>query len=210
MAIVEHPLQALQQYIPENSFTYVVAYIHQYKLHLTVTKKRKTILGDYRHPFMGKNHRITINGDLNTYEFLITFLHELAHLQTFELYGNRVEAHGKEWKNAYSTLLVQFLELKIFPEDIVLALYKTIKNPAATASGETHLLTVLRKYNKPKSINHITIEQLPKGAFFKTDKGMLFKKGELRRKRYECLQVATGRLYAFSPIAEVIKVEINE
>jgi hypothetical protein len=207
MAIVEHPLQALQKYLPANSFTYVVHYINLYKIHLTVTKKRKTILGDYRHPFMGKNHRITINGDLNVYEFLITFLHELAHLQIFEQFGNRVEAHGNEWKFAYAKLLQQFIELKIFPEDIQLALQKTIHNPAATASGETHLLKVLRKYNKPKSVNHITIEQLPIGSFFKTDKGMVFKKGLLRRKRYECLQISTGRLYAFSPIAEVVKVE---
>lgn len=207
MAIVEHPLQALQQYIPVNSFNYVVHYINLYKIHLTVTKKRKTILGDYRHPFMGKNHRITINGDLNRYEFLITFLHELAHLQTFEQFGNRVEAHGNEWKLAYSDLLQQFLQLQIFPEDIRFALQATIHNPAATASGETQLLKVLRKYNKPKSIHHITIEQLPMGSFFKTDKGMIFKKGVLRRKRYECLQINTGKLYAFSPIAEVIKVE---
>ncbi len=209
MAIVEHPLQALQQYIPANSFVYVVQYINQYKIHLTVTKKRKTILGDYRHPFMGKNHRITINGDLNAYEFLITFLHELAHLQTFEQFGNRVEAHGSEWKQAYAKLLIQFLELQIFPEDVALVLKKTIHNPAATASGETHLLKVLRKYNKPKSVNHITVEQLPIGSFFKTDKGTIFKKGELRRKRYECLQIKTGRLYAFSPIAEVVKIEMN-
>lgn len=210
MPIVEHPLQALQQYIPANSFDYVVQYINQYKLHLTVTKKRKTILGDYRHPFMGKNHRITINGDLNVYEFLITFLHELAHLQTFEQFGNRVDAHGNEWKSAYGKLLLQFLTLNIFPEDIALALHKTMNNPAATASGETHLLKVLRKYNKPRSANHITVEQLPAGSYFKTDKGMVFKKGILRRKRYECLQVSTGKLYAFSPIAEVIKVEIKE
>ena len=102
MPVTEHPMQTLAAYLPEGSFEPVVAYIHHYKVHLTVTKKRKSVLGDYRHSGMGSNHRITVNGNLNKYEFLITLLHELAHLLTFELYKNRVEPHGKEWKSSYS------------------------------------------------------------------------------------------------------------
>ena len=95
MPVSEHPMQALSSFLPEGSFEEVVAYIKQYRVHLTITRKRKSVLGDYRHAFAGKNHRITVNGDLNPYEFLITLLHELAHLLTFEQYRHRVEAHGK-------------------------------------------------------------------------------------------------------------------
>jgi len=98
MAVTEHPMQALAQYLPEGSFEPVVEYLNYYKVYLTVTQKRKSVLGDYRHAYAGNNHRITVNGNLNKYEFLITLLHELAHLLTFEQFGNRVEAHGKEWK----------------------------------------------------------------------------------------------------------------
>ena len=91
MPINEHPMQALAGFLPDKSFEQVLAYLHEYRVHLTITKQRKSVLGDYRHPGRGANHRISINGNLNKYEFLITFLHELAHLLTFEKFSNRVE-----------------------------------------------------------------------------------------------------------------------
>jgi SprT protein len=209
MPIVQHPLESLKQFIPENSFEYVVKYIQHYNIHFTVTQKRKTILGDYRHPLKHKNHRITVNGNLNKYEFLITFLHELAHLQTFEAFGNRVEPHGIEWKRNYSNLLVQFIQLQIFPGDVVKALQKSINNPSATASGETELLKVLRTYNTEIRVGFVTVENITTGSFFKTDKNRIFKKLEQRRKRFVCEEISTGRLYAFSPIAEVMPIQIT-
>ncbi len=203
MAAIEHPMQALAAYLPDGSFEAVVTYIHHYKVHLTVTKKRQSILGDYRHTAIGKNHRISINGNLNKYEFLITLLHELAHLLTFEKYGNRVESHGKEWKQFYSSLLADFLQQNFFPEDISKALYKTINNPAATANGETELLKVLRNYNVVKKEGYSIVEDITAGNLFETEKGKIFRKGAKRRKRYECLEIATGKFYSFSAIAEV-------
>mgnify|MGYP006193717969 CR=1 FL=1 len=71
MSKVEHPLHALKAYLPEGAFEPVLALIHQYKLHLTVTKARKSVLGDYRHPKMGANHKISVNGNLNQFEFVV-------------------------------------------------------------------------------------------------------------------------------------------
>ncbi len=203
MAKTEHPMSALAAYIPESSFEDVVHYINLYHVHLTVTKKRKSVLGDYRHNALNKNHRISINGNLNKYEFLITLLHELAHLLTFEQFGNRVGAHGKEWKVAYKNLLMHFIQKNIFPNDITQELLKTVHNPAATANGETALLSVLRNYNVVKKDNVLTIQELAEGILFETEKGKIFKKGAKRRKRYECLEINSGKLYSFSAIAEV-------
>ena len=69
MAKVEHPLAALRAYLPDGSFEPVVHLINVYKVHLTVTKARKSVLGDYRHAALGANHKITVNGNLNKYEF---------------------------------------------------------------------------------------------------------------------------------------------
>jgi hypothetical protein len=124
MAKIEHPLAALRHYLPEGAFEPVVHLINLYKVHLTVTKERKSVLGDYRHAGMGSNHKISVNGNLNKFEFLITLLHELAHLLCFEQHKNRVDAHGKEWKNIYSTLLAEFIRLEIFPSDIQKSLQK--------------------------------------------------------------------------------------
>ncbi len=89
------------------------------------------------------NHRISVNGNLNVYSFLITLLHELAHLLTFEQHGNRVQSHGREWKNIYGQLLDQFLKNKKFPPDIEKELLQSLKNPAATSCAEDDLLRVL-------------------------------------------------------------------
>lgn len=207
MARAEHPMQALSAFLPDGSFEQVVAYIQHYRVHLTITKKRKSVLGDYRHPVMGKNHRITVNGDLNKYEFLLTLLHELAHLLTFEQYRNRVEAHGAEWKACYSNLLIQFVEKGIFPDDIKAALQRSIMNPAATANGETDLLLVLRKYNTRQN-GLIPIADIPVGRLFQTENGRVFMKGALRRKRFECVEVKSGLRYSFSAVTEVRLLDI--
>jgi hypothetical protein len=204
---VEHPLYALKAYLPEGAFEPVLALIHQYKLHLTVTKARKSVLGDYRHPKMGANHKISINGNLNQYEFLITLLHELGHLLCYEQYRNKVEAHGKEWKYLYGLLLADFIQRDIFPLDIKKSLKKTILNPAATANGETALLLILRKYDVVKKEGMAFVAHLPDGAIFETEKGKRFQKIKKRRIRIECVELTTGHIYSFSGLTEVRVVQ---
>jgi hypothetical protein len=204
---VEHPLYALKAYLPEGAFEPVLALIHQYKLHLTVTKARKSVLGDYRHPKMGANHKISVNGNLNQYEFLITLLHELGHLLCYEQYRNRVDAHGKEWKYLYGLLLADFIQRDIFPIDIKKSLKKTILNPAATANGETALLLVLRKYDVSKKEGMAFLAHLPDGVIFETEKGKRFQKIKKRRIRIECVELNTGHIYSFSGLSEVRVVQ---
>src|SRR5690606_22369841 len=127
---------------PEGSFDEVSNYLLQYKVQLTITRERKTVLGDYRNSIAGKNHRISVNGNLNPFAFLITLLHELAHLFTYERFGHRVQAHGAEWKSEFSKLLARFLLKKIFPADIQKTLLKTLQNPAASSCADTALLRV--------------------------------------------------------------------
>ncbi len=204
MPTTEHPMQTLAAYLPENTFEPVVQYVHHYKVHLTVTKKRKSVLGDYRHSGMhGDNHRISVNGNLNKYEFLITLLHELAHLLTYEQYKNKVDPHGKEWKANYSGLLTDFVQRKVFPTDIEQALQKSILNPSATANGETELMLGLRSYNATQKLGFVNITVLPDEAFFATEDGRIFKKIGKRRKRFQCIEINTGKHYIFSALSEV-------
>lgn len=200
----EMPLLQLQSYLPVGSFDDVLFYLHQYKVHLTITRQRDSILGDYRHSHANKNHRISINGDLNKYSFLITLLHELAHLFTFERFGSRVSAHGKEWKNEYSRILARFLSKKIFPPDIEMTLLKTLQNPAASSCADVKLLRILHRYD-PFKDGIVLIEQLPEGALFMTKDGRVFKKGALVRKRFKCEETESGKLYLFSPVFEAFR-----
>jgi predicted SprT family Zn-dependent metalloprotease len=198
----EAPLNQLESYLPPDTYDAVLQYLHQYKVHLTVARERKSILGDYRHRTHGKTHRISVNGNLNTYSFLITLLHELAHLLTFEQYGNRVQSHGREWKYIFGQLLHQFIQHRIFPSDIERALMQSLQNPAASSCADDVLLRVLKSYDEKKD-NTVFVESLPTGTLFKTHDGKVFRKGEKIRKRFKCEEVATKRLYLFSPVYEV-------
>lgn len=201
--VKEHPMHALAAFLPEGSFDKVVHYLHQYKVHLTVTRERKSVLGDYRNAVHGKNHRITVNSNLNKYAFLITLLHELAHLLTYEHHGHRVAAHGKEWKYIYGRLLADFVNKNIFPRDIEEELKRSLSNPAASSCAEEHLMRVLRKYDL-KQDGIMLVEELQLNALFVTKDGRVFRKGEKLRKRYRCTEIKTDLVYLFSAIYEVI------
>ena len=202
MAKKEVPINHLEGYLPPNTSAPVLAYLHQHKIHLTIARERKSILGDYRHRTPTTNHRISVNGNLNPYSFLITLLHEIAHLLTFEQFGNRVQAHGREWKLVYAQVLKQFLEQKVFPQDIETELLRSLQNPAASSCAEDGLLRVLRRYDTDDTANFL-LEELLKGAIFRIKDGRVFEKGERLRKRFKCKEVATGRVYLFSPVYEV-------
>ncbi len=198
----EAPLQQLSVFLPSGTYQPISAYLEFYKIHLTISRKRKSILGDYRHQTSTKNHRISINGNLNPFAFLVTLLHEIAHLLAIEQYGKRIASHGKEWKSVYSGLLQQFLEKKIFPADIESELIRSLKNPAASSCAENGLIRVLRKYDISEK-KYKLVEEIHQDALFKLSDGRIFKMGEKQRKRYKCTEVSTGKIYLFSPVYEV-------
>jgi hypothetical protein len=170
-----------------------------------VARERKTILGDYRHRTHHENQRISVNGNLNPYAFLVTLLHELAHLLAFENYGNRIAAHGKEWKHVFGKLLAQFIEHDVFPADIKKALLQSLHDPAASSCSDEILLRVLKNYDEKKD-QQVFVEALSEGTLFKTHDGRIFRKGEKLRKRFRCEEVKTKRIYLFSAVYEVTAV----
>lgn len=198
----EVPIGQLQDYLPPGTYEAVLGYLREHKVHLTIARERKSILGDYRHRTHHDNHRISVNGNLNPYSFLITLLHELAHLLTFEQFGNKVLSHGREWKTIYARMLAQFLQHKIFPQDIEAELVRSLNNPAASTCAEDGLLRVLRKYDS-KQTHHRLVEEISMDAYFRTSDGRIFKKQEKLRKRFRCIEVKTGKVYLFSPVYEV-------
>ena len=198
----EVPVNYLQNYLPPGTGDAVLAYLQQHKVHLTIAKERASILGDYRHRTNLANHRISINSNLNKYSFLITLLHELAHLLTFEQFGNKVQSHGKEWKLIFGQLLAQFVEHKVFPADLEKEILLSLKSPAASSCAEDGLLRVLRRYDEGNS-NQQLVEEVGLNNLFRTKDGRIFRRGEQLRKRFKCLEVKTGKLYLFSPVYPV-------
>lgn len=196
----------LSKYIPASTVDRCSTWIVEKNIHLKITRGRASKYGDYRPLPPGKGHRITVNHDLNPYAFLITFTHEVAHLHTFLNYSYRHEPHGQEWKREFRLLLKDFLEEKIFPDDIHQALEGYILNPAASSCSDIALMRALKRYDsRPEEVFHL--EELPPHthfALFQSRSGMVFQKGPKIRTRFQCLEVKSKRVYFVSPLAEVV------
>lgn len=202
MARQQVPLDYLSNYVPAPAVPGILHYLHHYRVHLTITRERKSVHGDYRHPSPGKTHRISVNSSLNPFAFLITLIHELAHLVTFTENGPQVAPHGREWKKNYAVLLQEFIARNIFPDDILAALRENLHNLPASSCSDESLTRVLKRYD-PLNPATALVENLPEGATFAIEEDRLFLKGKRLRKRYQCVEVATGREYLFSPVYEV-------
>ncbi len=194
----------LSKYMPEAAAPIISQWINDTSCRFKVSRSRKTKLGDYRAPFRGSPHQITVNHDLNPYSFLITSIHEFAHLKTYQDYKSTVKPHGAEWKQNFVNLIQPFIKLSIFPSDILMAISSYMNNPAASSCTDLTLYRALKKYDSKVLAEDATVvEDLPLDAIFVLENGRKFKKMEKVRKRYKCLEIATNKIYLFHPIAEV-------
>ena len=204
----------LSNYIPHETVDECTSWIIQKNIHLKITRGRASKFGDYKPLERGKGHHISVNHDLNKYAFLITFVHEVAHLHTFTKYPFRHEPHGREWKNEFRNLLGNFVVRRVFPDDISTALSSYLKNPAATSCSDHNLFRTLKKYDvKNESQEVFHLEELSANSRFalcQSRSGMIFQKGEKMRTRFRCLEVNTNRQYYVSGLAEVIQIENND
>lgn len=195
---------ALKRFLPEETIEYVADLILDYQCHFRITQKRKTKLGDYRFPHNGKGHRISVNGDLNPYGFLITTIHEFAHLTTYNKHKHSVYPHGQEWKDEFKTLFEPIFELAALPTDIDLALKNYLKNAKASSCSDDKLMRVLKRYDKNSSA--LLVEQLAIGDKFKLN-SKTFIRGKKLRKYYLCQEFDTKKEYKVLGLAEVSIIE---
>ena len=190
----------LSKYIPERSIDPVFDLIVQCNVHLKIVNERVTRHGDYRRMPDGR-HQITVNASLNKYRFLITLIHEIAHLVAFEKYGVYIKPHGQEWKNTFQRLMLPYINPEVFPANLLPVLARHFKNPRASSDTDEKLTLALKKYDPENDKSYIF--ELPHGSTFRLYNGKIFKKGNKKVKRYECVELNTGRVYLFNPNAEV-------
>jgi len=196
-------LELLKRYFPEASVAMVGELYGQRRFILHFKRPRNSKLGDFRPPRSPKSLcTITLNMDLNPYQMLITYVHEVAHYDVYQQYGMRsVMPHGTEWQNRFAALLLPFMTSEIFPNDILVALRHHLNHIKASSSADLNLQRVVQQYDK-KPDNVVTVETLPEGARFVLKNGLVFRKGEKQRTRYKCMCETNGRTYMVAALAE--------
>lgn len=196
---------ALKKYLPEGYEVVIAEKIFNYPLKFKITKPRKTKLGDFRPGINGRPHQITINGNLNKYQFLITTLHEFAHLQTHIEFGNKVKPHGIEWKRKFNLLLEPLKKDENLPIDLRNALNKHERQIKASSCNDTGLYRILKTFDE-KEEDECLLEDLSNNQQFKLGK-RVFQRGILKRTRYLCKEVGTNKQFLINRLAEVRPIE---
>jgi hypothetical protein len=211
---VQSTIPDLQKFIPENSIDYILGWFKATPIHLRASKARSSKFGDYRAPLNNFPARISVNRNLNRFDFLITLVHEMAHHEvwietaarnsSFRVHHRKhhPRPHGKEWKTHYRRLMEPLMKGSIFPPEVLHHLVTHFEDPASSSRSNKHLVLALKKYDTPD--NTMFLESLPFDAIFSIPAGRKFKKQEKLRKRYRCICINNGRTYLFNPLAKVL------
>ncbi|WKZ66270.1 MAG: sprT domain-containing protein [Flavobacteriales bacterium] len=191
-------LDALRRRLPEGAWPPVAEWLRAHPVQVRVVRARRTKLGDYRNTADGGLPRITVNGNLNPFAFLVTLVHEFAHHDTF-LRARRAEPHGPEWRAAYQRLMRPYLSPAVLPADVLAALHTHLRKAPASSCADPQLMRALHRHDPAPGL---LLERLPERAVFRFN-GAVYVKGPRLRKRFRCACLSNRRNYLMHPLIEV-------
>ena len=195
----------LDQYLPSGVAPAIARWIDFYQCQFKISRSRTTKLGDYRPPYRGLGHRISVNYNLNSYAFLVTTVHEFAHLLTWNEHKRKAKPHGKEWKQNFRYLLIKLRNSNRIP----IILRDAIDAEADSLKGNIYSNHILLNAIKivDKHAPQLVLHELPHNSHFKVvDRAETFRKKEKIRLRYKCYNLANKKwytIYASTPVEKV-------
>jgi len=182
----------LEKHVPPGALPYCLQLWEAYPFNFILRKSRVSKLGDFScRP--GREPRITVNADSHPFVFLITFVHEVAHLHVHREHGWKVAPHGKEWKLTFQKLFEPLLRIGVFPDELAQALRHHLRNPKASSFADAALTHALRQFD-PRSESTIVLRDIPEGSTFHI-RGRWFEKGKMQRTRVRCRELSSRRIY---------------
>jgi SprT protein len=193
----------LRAKIPTAAIGYVMELWTELPFNFVSSKPRKTCLGNYR--FKDNQHYISVNGDSNSFSFLLTLVHEIAHQRVTVHYKGlrrKPTPHGQEWKNTFTALMQPLLVENVFPEDILKVLKRHMENPAASSTKDPELVKVLGILEEGQSADKKNLSDIPAGKVFVFN-NKKYKKIENRRTRTLVECTSTKKRYTIASYAPI-------
>ena len=190
----------LTRHVPARAVGRTMGLLEGKNVHVRITRPRFSKVGDYCSPLRQAHHRISVNGDLNPYAFLITLVHEIGHMEVWNRYGTRARGHGLEWKQEFGNLLKPFVQADVFPGDIAVELERHLLNPRASTLSDVRLQAVLNRYDP---LPRTRLTDLESGARFRLKNKRDYVKLGAAGKFCLCRQLSPRRMVKIHPLAEV-------
>ncbi len=212
LPLLETDYETVRKHLPPSTWKYVSDLLLEYPVVVRVVPHRATKLGDYRPPRLDECcHRITVNEDLNIYAFLVTLLHELAHLRVAAMHAagtKRPRPHGPEWKREFATIIKPVIDKSMVPGELCVALAASLQRPRAATCSDRLLALALSQYDKGDD-KFVHVEQLDLGACFQLQDGRQFIRGDRVRSRYRCIELGSGVEFRIHYLARVVRFELD-
>ena len=194
--------QNLVPYLGEEAALFIDNQTKGLKFHLKVSKPRDSKFGDYFPSVKNKPQRITVNGNLDKYSFLITFLHELAHLIIQEKIKHKCNPHGNEWKAEFTKLLNLAVNNELFPDKISLLIKKLyIEKQRFTHTSRVKILNAI--YKELNIQIPVRLENISINSIVVLPNGMKIIKLNQQRTRCLCRDLNNNKLYFVNNLIEV-------
>jgi hypothetical protein len=193
------------RFFPPEALTFVFNLFDKENFSLKITPPRESKTGDYRPP---TPHRrlplITVNGDLPPYEFLVVYLHEVAHYMTYKEHRRYITPHGKEWKNQYRQLFQQLFSAVDLPDKVRSAFETHLKQIKSSSALDMALNELFRK-DEVRNPNEMMVKELKHNDLFLCQKNV-FRFDYMVRTRALCTMIRNNRSYFVAGHAKVMKI----
>ncbi|MEZ4901543.1 MAG: sprT domain-containing protein [Spirosomataceae bacterium] len=184
--------QILQRHVPAAAVDYCYEFWERYQFDFIATRPRQSRFGDFT-ARPQKRERITVNINLNPYNFLITYLHEVAHLEVYRKFNQRQPPHGIAWKSHFRDLLIPVMNEYVFPISVLSPLLHYAQNPTASTGTYLPLIQALKNIDTPQS-DLVMVAQLAEGKTFILNQ-KVFVRGTQRRTRIVCIERHSQKKY---------------
>lgn len=158
--------------------------INTLNITLEFSGDRKNKFGEWR--LCNGKQTISINYNLHPLQFFLTLTHEIAHSITWNMYGNLVRPHGKEWKQNYRNLVLPLMKCNYFDKYTEHVIIEHMKNPPACAGTCPEITKIINP-------NVSLIKDVPIGTVFPY-RGSFLVKLYKKRTRWVCRDTS-GKMF---------------
>ena len=192
--------QTLTEFLPTGTDIVVKHWLARLNVELILTKPRRSKLGDVRAGPSGCRDRISINRDLEPFQFLITIAHEIAHAQVWQSSRRRHAPHGLRWKTAFGKLLLELSAITTLPAGFRRAIHNHAQAPTSSTGRDLELMHALRSLERT---NELWLDEVSIGTVFQF-RGQRFRKLKSNRTRCKCVHLGNHLQYTIAKTATVL------